>query len=432
MQYRFTGILAALMLTTVSLAQSDIPSSGFEQTGSRDLPFASDACGFVGASALAIEAVLSDGRIVQFTGQDILLLDGSGASISTLASLPAPVFPSFVRIHPGEAFAVIGESCNGDIFRVDLGSGGLTPLTNLPFNFDGVFAANPDFMFISAAGSATFGRNRIYLLNLNNGVASLRGRLAGYSGPLALTEDGSLLYATQRPGQPKDVISWSPQLTASSILLKEGNASVFVSGLPSASGLTLDPVTGNLLVNEFQALRLFDSNGQDLGAVASADPGTFFGNVEISQDGGTGSLQAFQPENCTARYTATDFFSFGARRTTVPARAVATLTGATSGPAAKTLTITGAHPNSRVLVFFNTTTFLEPAEFVFGSFGFPFHSALPLERSRPIRPAVIADGTGTAVFNYNDPGHLHGTLVFQALIRGSNGQTVGTSTYALN
>ncbi|MFT5051515.1 MAG: hypothetical protein ACI8QZ_002933 [Chlamydiales bacterium] len=432
MQFRFAGLVAALTLTSISLAQSDTPTVGFAQVDSRTLPFASDACGFVGASALAIEATLDDGRIVRFTGEDVQMLASDGSLLSTLGSLAGPVFPSFISVDPTESFAVVGESCNGEIFRVDLAAGGFTPLTSIPFNYDAVFATDPNFVFVSASGTATFGRNRIYLVNVNDGTTTLRGRVAGFSGPLAMASDGTLFYATQRSGHDKSVITWSAFLAQSGVLLTEGNSNLFVTGLSSASGLNIDPVTGNLLVTEFQALRLFDSSGTELGTVASAGAGSFLGNVEIRDAGGSGSLQAFQPANCSVRYTVTDFFSFGERRTTVPVRAVATLTGPTSGAAAKTLTITGAHPNTRVLVFYNTTAFLNPAEFVFGSFGFPYHSALPLDRSRPIRPAVVADSQGTAVFTYNDPGSLHGSLVFQALIRGANGQTVGTSSYVLN
>ena len=62
----------------------------------------------------------------------------------------------------------------------------------------------------------------------------------------------------------------------------------------------------------------------------------------------------------------------------------------------------------------------------------PFHSALPQPFIRRLNVPVATDANGTAVFNYFDPGSLHGTQVLQALIQDEVGLTLGTSTFVLN
>ena len=51
---------------------------------------------------------------------------------------------------------------------------------------------------------------------------------------------------------------------------------------------------------------------------------------------------------------------------------------------------------------------------------------------RRLNVPVATDASGTAVFNYFDPGSLHGTQVLQALIRDAQNLTIGTSNPVLN
>lgn len=428
---RVFGFVGAAILSAPAIAQSgDSAAVGFEQSATRVLGFEMDPCGFAGSSTLSTEATLSDGRVVEFTGLDFNLLAPDGSPLMTLGSLASAVFPSFVVISPDETYAVAGESCTGNIYRIEL-TGGLTLLTTLNFNFDAAFLGSSDLLFVSAAATTAFGRNQLYRVNGVTGATVLRGRLAGFSGPVTTDGDGRLYYATQVSGAPVEIISWSASQLSGGPLLSEANASPFVAGLTSGSGLTFDPLGNNLVLTQFDAIRLFATDGTDRGQIVTAIGSTFLANTEVMNASGTGSLQPFQPENSVIRYTATDFFSFADRRTVVTARPVATLTGPTSGAVTRTLTITGAHPNALVQVFFNNIAFLNPSEFVLGG-DFPFHTALLPNRARRINPPLMTDANGTASFSYQDPGTLHGTLVFQAAIFDDAGDFVGTSTFELN
>src|SRR5262249_27025005 len=94
----------------------DITIPGFEFTGGQPV------------GSYDAYATLSSGNRVDFDGLAVNLVADDGTVLLPLGSVPQYVFPSFVRVDAAETFALVGESSNGDIFKVNLAGAGLTTL----------------------------------------------------------------------------------------------------------------------------------------------------------------------------------------------------------------------------------------------------------------------------------------------------------------
>ena len=114
--HRFAGAAAlagAALFSFLSLSPTgsaqDLIAEGFAQTGSQPNPV-----------AFSQYATLSTGDRVVFDGLAIELYDGNGQLLANLGTLPTFVYASFVELDPTESYALVGESSNGDIFKVPL------------------------------------------------------------------------------------------------------------------------------------------------------------------------------------------------------------------------------------------------------------------------------------------------------------------------
>jgi len=393
-------------------------------------------------------ASLSSGEIITFNGASIDLHDAAGAPLMTLGSLPTFGFPSFVIVDPTETFVVIGESSFGGLWRCDVVGGGLTHIIDVPFNFDADFDSNAAWIYVTSSPGFGSGINRIIRVNVNSGVRQLVAETAGVSGPIEVDDAGDLYYASIPgffvPTGSVDILHWTSAQLLAEPFENEFTATVFSSGYDGGSSLERDPISGHFFLCESvfgqpTPIVEIDAAGTTLAPIATTDYSG--GQLEIHAGPGTGTFQAYQPANVRLRYNTTNYnqsdpFDILSSEivTVAPARPVAMLTGPTSGPASKTLTITGAAPNSSILVLFGSVGFYQPNEVILPLPGidFPFHSALPQQYVRRLNVPVATDASGTAVFNYFDPGSLHGTQVLQALIRDAQNLTIGTSNPVLN
>ena len=99
-----------------------------------------------------------------------------------------------------------------------------------------------------------------------------------------------------------------------------------------------------------------------------------------------------------------------------------------------TFRVSQALPDSAMLVLWGPQSSYDPNESAYGMFpGFLFQTGMPLASIRrlPFFSAVGPDGVGE--FTYFDPGHLAGTLVFQALLlNGTGSGFIGSSEAVLN
>lgn len=412
------ALVAGALLASVSFAQDTI-GNGFAETASQPTP-----------APFASYDTLPSGERVVFDGMSIDMYSGAGTFVMNLATLPAFVFNSFVEVDPSSTFAIVGESSNGDIMRVALDGSGMSTLTNLNFNFDGVFES-PNSILISAATCGFGCGNDLVRLDTTTGATSFLAAVAGPSGPVALDENGALFYGTVDLGTPSNssIISWTAAQLNSGSLLDETDAAVLVGGLESAASLAIDPIFGNVFVAESvfggtsRILEIDISDGSLADeVVVSAE---YLGNVELMQGRGIGHFHAYQPEDGVFMH-----YNNGDIVTVRPQRPVANLTQV--GPIA-TLSVTGAEPNGSMLVIFTENNSFEP-NYVTSqlSFDFLFHSISNFQQLRRTPFLIPVDGSGNGSFQYFDPGNLQGTKVFQTLITDDTGAFIGSSTGAAN
>ena len=416
---------AAFSLFCVSPgAAQDMIASGFSATGSQPVP-----------ASFASYHTLSNGDRVSFDGVSIDLYDEDGGFLMNLGALPGFVFTSFVEADPDEQYALVGESSFGDIFKVMLDGSGLSLVANIAFHYDAVFES-ADSALVSAS-PCLCGTNEILRLDVSTGSALPLASAPGASGPLGLSAGGDLYYATvsaQFPAPPEstDIVYWTAAQLAAGGPLTLGDATVFHSGLDGAAGLAVDPVYGSLVLAEavFGAqtrLLEFSPSGELVGPVVVS--GAYLSNVELRRTGTSGHFHAWQPDTgVTLHYNDLDG---GLIVDINPRRPRAELV---ANGQAMTFRVSQALPDSAMLVLWGPQSSYDPNESAYGMFpGFLFQTGMPLASIRrlPFFSAVGPDGVGE--FTYFDPGHLAGTLVFQALLlNGTGSGFIGSSEAVLN
>ncbi|MDP6540231.1 MAG: hypothetical protein QF903_09810 [Planctomycetota bacterium] len=418
------SLAAATFLSTAPGAAQDTVAPGFAVTGSQPVP-----------ASFAAYHTLNNGDRVTFDGVSIDLYDEAGGFLMNLGALPGFVFTSFVESDPSETYALVGESTFGDIYKVMLDGSGLSAVANIPFHYDAVFEG-ADSALISAS-PCLCGTNEIYRLDLTGGAPQPIISVPGASGPVALSNDGDLYYATasaQFPAPPgsTDIVFWTADQLASGSTLTLGDATVFHSGLDGGAALAVDPVYGSLVLAEAvfgsqSRLLEFAPDGDLVGS--SVTSSNYLSNVELRATGTTGHFHAWQPDSgVTLHYNDLDAGLIVDVRSHRP-RAELVANGS-----AVTFRVTEALPNSAMLVLWGPQGAYDPDETSYGMFpGFLFHTGLPLASIRRLPFLSAVDGAGVGEFTYFDPGHLAGTLVFQALLLdGSGSGFVGSSRAVLN
>jgi len=413
---------AAVLGMAAPLAAQDALAPGFEETQSQPLP-----------AAFASYHTLSNGDRVTFDGLSIDLYDGDNNFIRHLGSVPSFVFSSFVEADPSETFALVGESSYGDVFKVQLDGSGMTTLCNLPFNYDAVFAS-ANRALISAATCGFCGFNDIVRVNTSTGAQVLEATVPGASGPVAITPEGDIYYATvsdQFPAPPgsTDIVYWTRAQLSGAGVLGLGDATVFHAGLDGAASLARDPEFGSFFLAESvfnvsnRVLELDPAGNLVEAVVTSPD---FLSNLELRRGAGPGHFHHFQPADGVFLH-----YNNGQIVTVRPRRPLGEIQA--NGPVV-TFRVSDALPNSAMLVLWGSQASWDPNESSYGLFGgFLFHTGLPLSEIRrmPFLTPIDADGVGE--FSYYDPGHLGGTLVFQGLMLDGGGTVpIASSSAAPN
>jgi hypothetical protein len=389
-------------------------------------------------------ASLSDGTRVVFNGQDIDRVADDGTLLLHYGSTPTFVFTGFLRVDPSETFALIGESSNGDIFKITLSSPGISTLANVPFNFDAVFE-DAGHVFVSAAPCSFGCGNAIVRLDVTNGATSICATVSGPSGPITKAPNGDVYYGLQDGGFPPPsgsgaVLVWTDAQLTSGIVQTEATATPFVTGLDAVSSLAIDAVYGHVFVADVSLIfstdvthvREFDAFGDLVENVVESDNNVT--NLELFYGPGPGSLQSFQPANgVTMKLRATNWSASTSRVLTLrPKRPVATTSGpGLTGPGLVTLKVTGAVPNSTVHVISSPVGNYNPTESAHDMGNYLFVSGMPLNMIHHVA-TVHTNTAGTGTYTYSNPGNQQGTLVFQALIADAPAHYTGSSTAAFN
>jgi hypothetical protein len=418
------GFLAALVILALPAAAQDTIGDGFAQTARQPIPV-----------AFASYDTLSSGERVVFDGLAIDLYDAAGGFAMNLATMPAFVFNSFVEVDPSDSFALVGESSNGDIFRVALDGSGMVLVANLNFNFDAVFES-ANTAIISAATCGFGCGNDVARLDVTTGVVTFLASVSGASGPVAMAGDGSIFYATVDPTNPSNtnILYWtSGQLpgggSGGGPILSESDATVFHAGLEGAASLAIDPVFGNVFLAESvwastSRILEFDIATGNLADVVVRSS-SWLSNIELMQGDTVGHFHGYQPEDGVFMH-----YSNGDIVTVRPQHPTATHTQV--GPVV-TIGIEGAKPNSALLMVFGPQVAYDPDYQSYQlNFDFQFQSALPITEVHRTPLLLPTDASGNGSFQYFDPGHLAGNYVFQALMTDETGKFIGGTQAALN
>jgi hypothetical protein len=430
---------AALWLAASAslLGAQDLPAPGLRLESAPD----------PAASPFAASTALESGEVVAFDGEDVVLYDAGGAFLRLVASLPGPVFPSFLVAAPGEEVVYVGESTSHGIHRVPLAPGSTPELfATLTFNYDAAMHA-PDALFVSAATCGFGCGNEIWRVDVASHVATRIATVPGASGPLAFDRAGRLYYGTAPdafppPPNPSSIHRWSAMQLASGALLTLADAELVGSGFAGAARLATDRRAGTLLLleNNFATgenrLRLVLGPAAASPVLVEGEPFRAMGNLSVHSGPGPALWRPFQPEaGGRVGYTTTDFASVAERATVLPLRPTLTLTGpGTQGPGTFFASLEGGPPDGSAIVLLGARADALASERAVVELGAAGRLPLLLglgRRSLAALPGRLAlDGSGEVFQPYDNPGGLEGSLAMQLLLFDAAGRAAGTSETA--
>jgi hypothetical protein len=386
-----------------------------------------------------VARALTNGDLIVWDGQRVERRSSSGALLATLVDFsPQWFFTGALAIAPDESVALVGESSNGDLFRVDLASGGAVPIANLNFNFAAAFES-PSSALVSAASGLVGSGSEVSRVEVQTGLVTPLVAVPGASGPLAIDSQGNLLLATSSSSFPaplgsSDVYLFlSSQLTGSPPLTAAQGLQIG-SGFDGASALAYDPALGQIFLaeNNFGS----GTNRIRLVAGAASQSPTLFEGPSFGWLGiqgfvpGTGGAQfgAFQPASGGRLIlTSTDFFSYDDRLALEPARPVLSASGpGASGPGPFSLDLDAGPAFGLCLLAYGPSGSVGP-ELPFLGLGQPLLLGLALGSAALFPAAFGLDGNGHLSLSFQNGGGLTGALSIQALCFGSTGLALGTS-----
>ena len=422
------GLCLALALPAAAI---DTPASGWALSA---LPY----------PAQSTALTLSGGDIVTFDGASVDRWAADGSFLLQLASFPAPVFSGAAAVDPTETFLILGESSNGDVFRIDLAGGGSTLLANVFLNFDAVFVG-PTELVLSAATCGFGCGNELLTLDATTGATTSLATLGGPSGPVAADVAGNLFYATQGDNFPPfpdntNVLYLTPAQLASGNTFTEPDFGVLGTLFDGASSMT----AGSAPFEVYLAQNDFGTGSNRIYRVAATEAtsdimvegqtGNWISGLEF-QAGTSGAAWApYQPASGgDLRYVTTDFFVLSERTSLNPARAVASLSGpGLTGVGSIQFEATGLAPSGMMFLFWGPQSLYSPTETVISVGGVPFFTGLDLGTVNLLPFLLVADSAGTAQFSFFNNGSLAGLLALQGAVAELLGSVLGSTTTALN
>ena len=226
-------ILAVALFGAAPLhAQSFVPSAGYS---SQDLFNVGSGftIGAFGASSSGDFYYLSTGN---FTGTPTTKLlkrtvAGSFATATELFDYGASSFPAFVKVSGSTVY--FGESSAGTIRSVDVSGGSSTTIATVPGVYDLAFRGSAAFVSVNPTWNP---ENKVFKLNLGTGqLDSILNTVSDYSGPLAFSSTGELLYGSTNFGgvapaiysftssEVDGVINADPMVSDTELLISDGD-----------------------------------------------------------------------------------------------------------------------------------------------------------------------------------------------------------------
>jgi len=341
--------LSGFVLVPVSSAQGSEPGWGDLEIDNIS-PFSS-------------RSTLSDGRVVAFDGQVVSLTSADGLTTTQLHDFGVSNFAGIVTPSVDETFVVVGETSNGDLFRVDLAGGGATFVATVPFNFDAVWEdANT---LLLSAGAPSFNDNNIVRLDVTTGVQTQLAALTGASGPIGIDGFGNVYTVILKdftvPDDKADVVLFPASALTGSPVLTDFDASPLGLGYEGASSMH---VTSNgrvyITENQFGLFgRVWAVNGPPVSSELLYEGDAEWVTFDRFDAGnGPGVFSAYQPDSGSGRFLCerTDFSMFDERFELTPKRPAMSATTTTVGTGVGfTLDVVDGRPNSPVILAYGAT-----------------------------------------------------------------------------
>jgi hypothetical protein len=424
-------LLASLVAITLPLSATaqDSPAPGYEA-----------GPGIVNPLSWSSFATLNDGTRVHFDGNTVVHYGVDGDFINTLHTFSSFFFAGAIAADPDGGSVLVGESTNGDMYRVEMDGSGATFLANLVYNYDAVYES-AGVALVSAATCGFGCGHDIVRIDTLTGATTLVAQVSGPSGPVALAANGDLYYGPTSdtfpaPSGSGELWMFSASMLATSAILTDADATLLTAGLDSVASIAVDPLFGDIVVatNTYDsnfavvadALTLIRSDGQVKGVIAEG-LASYRGNIDIVQGSGIGHLRAFQPEGMTLTYSVA-----GRIESIQPKRPTSTVTH--YGGSFYSFEVQGGQPNGAMLLTYGNSALHQGAESSYQlSFDFLLHTGLPINATRRVGQFYLpCDSQGNASFPFWNNGNLTGTVVFQGIMTDAAGTFVGSSAAAFN
>lgn len=427
-------------LSATCAALALLPSLALGQGAS---PGFQDAALAFSPPLFSASATLSGGDVLVFDGVTVDRYDAAGLFQESYLTLPGFTFASFVAVSPDETFALVGESSNGELHRIDLVLGGSSLLATVAFNYDATIDPAGGVAWVSAA-SAVPGSNDLVEVDLGSGATAVKVTVPGFSGPVALEANGDLLLGIS--DSPNRVVRFTAAQLAGGGPLAEGDGELVTTGWSGISYLLSEPESGAVLVVEndfvtFTQPTILARAGADpasSSALYTAGPGISLGKPQLFVD--TGDPQrfvAFQPQTGgRAVFSTTDFFSSNDRVEVRPKRATASVSGPGVGQFTQglvTYTVHDALPGGIVALYFGLSATFDPMEtaYTVSPWPDPLFWGLDASTHAFIAFPFLVDANGEASFTYYDPGIIGGDVAMQAALGDEDFNLIGTATGAV-
>ena len=387
-------------------------------------------------SPFSSRTTLSDGRVVDFDGQVVSITSADGLSTTQLHDFGVSNFSGIVTPSLDETYAIVGETSNGDLFKVDLTLGGATFVATVPFNFDAVWE-DADTLLLSA-GAPSFNDNNIVRLDVNTGVQTQLAALTGASGPIGIDGLGNVYTVILKdftvPDDQANVVLFPASALTGAPVLTDFDASPVGLGFEGASSMHVT-ANGRVYITENQfglQGRIWAVNGSpatsDLLYEGASEWVTF---DRFDAGSGPGVFSAYQPEVDSGRFLCerTDFGTFDERFDLTPKRPEMTAVTSTVGTGIGfTLDVTAGRPNSPVILAYGATPAPGTPEIGVIPSAIPLLSSFDLSTLQVFPFPLLLDSTGELSVSFAT-GSISG-VSFQGLMLDDSFNGVATTTRA--
>ena len=378
---------------------------------------------------------LSDGSYVTNDGAEVVLVGGGAATV--LHTFDPSVFTGAFAISPDESLLLVGESSNGDVFRVPLDGTGGVYLTTLSFNFDAAF--EDDQSAIVSAATCGFGcGNDIVRVDISDGTTTFLANVAGASGPLEVGVDGDVFYATSSgdfppPAGSTSVLRFAADDLDGSSLLTEADAQVVAAGFDGASSMAYEAKSDALFLAETsfgtgvnRVQRIDPSNGATR-VLVEGPAFQWIAGLEVDSGAGDGVFFPYQPSgNGELYYTRTDFATYSERQVVETVRPDLSLATSASGQTLET-SITGGPSDGLFVVYASPSVLSSPTETTYDFGGVPaVHSPLFVPTLVRLDAVGALDAAGDGQLSFSVPSGLAIDFDLQAIVLDATG-IVGSS-----